>query len=368
MNGGIITLDIRMKYFKKCSAVGFFIFFIVFQIRFIGFVKEQNRIINIGKISELPEKPLKSINKLVLNKGQNYIHDLIYFRGYVYVLAATNPSIIIKLDQNNLRIIKILTFPPDGRHNHGMKLTQLAGKNRIYAVFGGINEMNISEIDPESLTFRDAPRQPDVFNGQDPSITTDGEFIFVLTNTKPSIIRKVSPENLKQISFVTLSEMNYGHGMKYDGKFLYATGNDSPAWLARVDPKSLKYSGKHFLPGDSVASDDIAVTDKWVFIGIEKHHLGDILIIDKTTLKTVHRISTGINAPCYGVFLDKNYIWALFDTRPGKIVRFNLNNFKADKYILGPGENAPSQMVMINNQMILGTFTDPAVIANFNFN
>lgn len=298
---------------------------------------------------------------VTLNEGNNLIHGLLFSQDYLYALTQTKPAKLLKINPADLRQEATISFPNDGLHQGGEDIVFAKGK--LWAIFDSYSQINLSQIDPQTLFVKDIGNWLKVPAGHKPSFEIVDNYLYLLTNKKPSKIYKISLSEYKIIGQVSLTGCDWGHAIAFDGVSLFATGAASPAWIAKVNPTDLTFSCQHFKENDNIATDDMAFSPNFVFVGLEKTTKGKILRIQKQNLALINEVNTDIDGGSLGTFYDGKFVWSVFNSAPGKIIRINPESLKYDQFSFGEDENYPNEIAKDANNLFVSFFQSPAKLA-----
>jgi hypothetical protein len=218
---------------------------------------------------------VKIIETVTLNIGESSIHGSTFVNDYFYLTTATMPAKILKINANNLADYKAATFPT--WYNWAEQVVYSTFTKKLYTVFANMSEIKIAEIDPGSLSYvENKIRDTTHSNGSGSyTIATDGPFLYATSYSANGRI-KICKYSLTTFSGAPVDTIDLGtslpnaHSMQYDGNYLYITGASIPPWVAKVrtEDMALIQAENRNIPGIK-ATDDFAVTDKYLFIGTE---------------------------------------------------------------------------------------------------
>ncbi len=298
---------------------------------------------------------------VTLSAGNNYIHGLTFARGYIWGVTATSPGRVIRFNPDNLDDYSVTTFDSDGFHNSAVDLLFSKEKDRLYIIFGSMVRNTIVEMNPVTLSYADVVSDTTNPSGTSASLSSDGSFLYVLTNTSPTKIIKYSLTDFSTTNTASLTDLNGGHALRFDGTNLYASSASNPAWIARITPSSLAYSSQAVASADSPLTDDLTFSGDYVYLGPENTTSKSILRVNKSTLAIEH-IYTNISAASYGVFFDGRYIISLHNTSPGTMVRLDPQTLEVKTFTFPTGANSPNEVTTDGQRYFVTFYLSPAQI------
>jgi hypothetical protein len=205
--------------------------------------------------------------------GTAMAHDKI-FLGMAAVHGNQYPTntIIVFDDLAHLDHIVRLTIPEQG-DIQTMVYDQPTDK--IYFMFSKNQRLDIYQLDPNTYAYSAIISTSSVDVGMKPAITTDGTYVYGITQTEPSTVFKV------RISDGNLSTNSVGHikdghsaaiGMHGDTAELYFGGGISSSF-EKVDAATLASTGTIKLPGCILTNDmpyqKIDSQAGYVYVGCE---------------------------------------------------------------------------------------------------
>lgn len=327
------------------------------------------------KLSRLIEQKNKENNffanrkTVVLNKNIGYFHELKIVNGFLYGITRTVPAKLVKINPDSLTVASELTFPLDGYHNYASDFIFEKKQNKFYIVFGGVVTL-VSQVDLKTFSYKDVfllktNYQSSKGNINSPSITDDGEYFYIISNFKQTVVHKIQFKDLKLINTTLLAnQLSYGHTIRFYKNYLYATGGRT-GWIAKIRPDDLSYTYKVFPKKYRVVTDDMAMNKNTIFIGFENEK-GELLAVDTDDL-SYFSIPTNIKADCYGVYYDGKYIWALFKTSPGKIIQINMRDKVLKEFNMGAEENNPNEIITDGKRLFISYWTELVVISRIDY-
>lgn len=327
----------------------------------------------------LPKKARAAVSPQIINKqtvtlaaGENQIHSFIYHNNKIYAGTRTTPAKFLRFnDLDDLTDYDVVTFANDGLHNRAESMRYDATKDKIYIAFnygGPGNKVLVTEIDPDDLTYTDVIADTTALAGTSPAITSDGTSLYVLTYTYPAKIIKYNLTTYAQTTIATINDgvanKNVGHALIYDGTNLYGTGAVSPGWVAKIDPSDLTHTVANFSSGNNIATDDLTIAGDYLYVGLEAT-TGMIVKVKKSDL-SLENISTGQTVACYGTYFDGEYIWGVYNSSPGNLVRIDPTTSEINTYTFDSGENSLNEITSNGSRFFVTTWTSPAKVISFN--
>lgn len=319
------------------------IFIIVFQIIIIRY----------------PFFPKTTVN---FKPGIGFIHEWKIINNCIYAVTNTAPAKLVKINPNTLAEESILVFPSDNKHDFAFDFTYIKNKNKIYIVFGKRNT-SISEVNLKNMTHKDIFyfETKKFRRNNAPSITSDSNYIYVISTTPRSIIHKISLNNYKIVQAKRLDSLGFGHTIRYTDGWLFATGPGKSGWIAKINPKDLSFTYRFLNNIKGWPTDDLAITNDSIFVCIENKQ-GYIYKINKKDL-SVKSFPTGVPAECYGVYSDARYVWALFETKPGIIIKINPIRSSITKIHLNKGDDFPNEIISDNKFIYISYWVLPGKVS-----
>jgi hypothetical protein len=159
-----------------------------------------------------------------------------------------------------------------------------------------------------------------------------------------------------------------GYAMQVHDGILHMTGASNPAWVAKIRTADLTVLQTNILHGADGATDDFALTDRYLFIGTEyfDESFKSILYrVDIKNLSNIFEISTDVTGgPCYAVANAGQYVWAAFATSPGTLVRIDPASSEIRKYRLD--YNLPNEIISDGKRLLVTYWAqDPGRIQSF---
>jgi len=287
---------------------------------------------------------VKTIETVTLNVGESYVHGTIYVNGYYYLTTRTYPAKVLKVNANNLSDYMEATFPSDYNEAEQIVYSNVTGK--LYTVFSHWSKVIIAEIDPVTLAF-DEDKIVDTTHhtsgGLGHTMATDGSYLYATAYLSGGITQvcKYSLTTFSGTPVATLqmdSSCVNGHAMQVLDGILYMTGANNPPWVAKVRTSDLAVVQTNHLRGGVYATDDFALTDRYMFLSTESSgdaFAGTVYRVDAQNLNNVFEINTGVTGgSCFAVANALQYVWVVFATSPGTLVRIDPTSSEFKKYRL----------------------------------
>jgi len=322
---------------------------------------------------------IENIFLQTLAYGEGYIHATECALGYIWLglvidIYFNGPGKLIKMDPLNPSSYQVLTFPNDGNHQGLLDLHYIASKNKIYCLFCNHSSVFLSEVDPNTLTYTDVIA--DTISGH---VTYEGSFCYDSTycyiacaGDSPSMLLRYSLTTWGIPTVLTLSfsgkDLLLSHNCRHDGTniFISSCNNDLVTYLAFVcvDPITYTVTDGASLPinTNAIITDDSTFTSLYVWYGSELS--GNIIRVLKSNLSSQTVISMGVGASCYGAYFDGTYIWGIFNTSPGKLIRIRTTDLSLYTFTFDPGQDYPNEMLQDTNGTFYFTFwQDPAKVS-----
>ena len=304
--------------------------------------------------------------------GVNYFHAWFYVDSIHKFFGATftSPSKLVRFnDPDDLCTggegvaYDTLTFPSDGKHAGASDAFYDAGTDSIYVMHNAAGQpLTISKVNPTAMTAVDLISDLS-YQGNFGSITTDGTYLYVVTNRPTDYVLKY---NLTTGAYVNRSgALAAGHAIRYDGTNLWVTTLGSPASIFKVIPSTLAYTWATFASGDNQATDDLHVSDStYVWVGIEGST--NMVRVTKADLSLLN-VPT-FTLPSWGVWRDVTYIWSMTGSNPAYAVRVDpvttptVTVWGFSSYVRGSNELAFDNQ----NRAFITFYTAPAQVVRIN--
>jgi hypothetical protein len=244
-------------------------------------------------------------------------------------------------------------------------------KNKIYALFYS-GSVLVAEIPLDLSSTGTDVIDNSTYVNQEGSLCTDGTNLYVATSSSPSHLLAYSLSDWHLVHDLELTtggkSLNIGHNCRCDGTSIFvssASGDLVNNWaFVRVDLSDLTQVARAAsFPNNTnaVLTDDSCFTSEYVWYGSEDS--GNIIRVDKSTLASQTVISTGIGAACFGTYFDGSFIWACFNSSPGKIVRIDPNTLAAVTYQLGPRQDSPNEIWGLGGSLCFAFWQNPALVS-----
>jgi hypothetical protein len=329
---------------------------------------------------------VKAIETVTLNNDEWLVHGSLYLNGYYYLSTRTSPAKIIRLNANNLADYKVITFP-DG-YSSAEQLAYSSNTGKIYTIFfSGDNKTEIASIDPSTMAYNENAIYDSLHDSQQgsgPTIAIDGDYLystaFVHISGHPierTLLLKYSLTSMSSIPVDSLlldSTCSNAHSMRYKDGMLYITGATTPPWIAKVRASDMTLIQKKDMPGGDIFTDDFAMTDSYIFGGLESDYhssySGTIFRISQNDITQIYGIATGtkggsgLAGNCYGVQEAIGYIWAIFNTTPGTLTRIDPVSLQFKNYRLD--YNSPNEIISDGKRLFITYWNlTPGVVQAF---
>jgi len=270
-----------------------------------------------------------------LVSGLGYIHGTVYVQKYNAFFASTrtNPANIIKF--NNTADISDYTSSTVEIYNADA-IAYSSYKDKLYVIqsTATLSRTTIYEVDPNDLSSSQVINSLAYTAGGSPAMVIDGQYLYVLSYQSPSVIYKWDLDTYTLTDSETLGvNSENGHTMVLDGDYLYVSGAGGSNWVGKINKNDLTYTNTSISYNDRTSTDDSAVTENYYFIGSEVS--GNITRINKSDLTSQTSVNFGITDSCYGIYYNSSispYVYAVFNSNPGKMVRFNPDTLDYETY------------------------------------
>lgn len=309
-----------------------------------------------------------------------YLHGFLKVGDYIFASTRSGPVKILKLNANDLTY-EVLEFTGaanfETTYGEIDKLTYSATKDRIYGCFGDLSpydrKVRVVEINPHTLAWSvviTETRNPN--SGWGPPITCDANYLYVGTyKSGTGTTDDVFKYNLSDYSYVgqvNVSGANRGiHALYADpySNYLYATefSYTTTARVFKIDRTTLTIVDTVTLDHGS-PTDEFAITQTHIFVGLEDPTLRYVYKIDKSNLANISHITlpSGVT-PCYGLTYDGTWIWGTYATSPGKLLKLNPTDMTYTIFTLPAGYNAINGFIDDGDRMFLSCWDHPAKVA-----
>ena len=295
---------------------------------------------------------------LTVSSHLSFMHGFIYQKDKLWASDMQFPNNLIRFNNpNDLTDYDTLQIGADGNEGDGYDLIYVPSKDKIYAITnntGLTGHAKIYEVDPVTLT-KTLRVDYDATFFEISSLATDNIYLYALVTG--GTILKI---NLSDFSFTThsISSSSNAHSIRYDGTYLYVTdvGNQR-AWQVRPSDMTVLNTSDF---GSSGFTDDFCFAGDNLYCGVETTS-GNIFVINKITW-TSSTIATGVAAECFGTFFDGKYVWAVFNTSPGTIVRIDPETKNVYKFTLSSGENTPSEIISDGQRFFITSYINPSKV------
>jgi hypothetical protein len=299
----------------------------------------------------------QSVN-LVTNV-EGLLHSLYYSNGKLWASDMLNPNHFYRFnDPDDLTDYDVLQIGDDSNWDSGYDAIYVKSKDRHYTTStdnGGTGFSRIYEIDPVTLT-KTIILDVDVAYMSFSSLASDETYLYALS--ADGTIYKIDLSDYSYVTDATLTATFVNaHALRYDGTYLYVTNVTSGARIAQVDPATLTVLQNTLIASGTGFTDDFCFAGDYVWAGRETT-TGLIYKIKKSDF-TFTTVSTGVAAQCYGTFFDGKYVWALFNTSPGQMVRIDPETHEMYKHTFATGENAVNELCTDGQRLFVSCFLFP---------
>lgn len=310
------------------------------------------------------------------------IHGFVRVSDYLFGGHQTSPGRITRFHVDDLNDQTTYVFPNDGVHTGGEAIVYDEGRGRLYLLHPNSTQVTISEIDPETLAATDKVAENRVGGSTNgaaagPSLTSDGTYLYVLTQTRPALVLKYALADGALIDSATLTNSN-GHALTHDGEYLYATGNivgtavaATPYWVAKLDLATLTAVSEVSAEASyRIATDDICVVGDYLYIGLEDPPgLTDGVIqrrrVSDLGLDTNIVVAGVGTAACYGTHWDGKFVWSLWSTTPGLAVLIDPQTLEQRRFTFRTGQNQPNEFATDGRRVFFTHWGNPAKVSRY---
>ncbi len=252
---------------------------------------------------------------------------------------------------------------------HDIIYSTSKGKLYVSACLGNTH-LRIREIDPTTLatTLVVDATLSGIISIANESLCTDETYLYfpsVTLKSDFSIECRVYKYALSDWSLIGYTVLTGGiigaHCARFDGSKIYIT---SAAYVVRINPNGsgLPIQEEILTVSGAIFTDDMAITSTHLFLGNEVTTGTNLLRVNKTALSTYETITTDIRQSCFAAYYDGEYIWAVFNTSPGTLIRLDPVGLSQCHYIFATG-NGTNEVVSDGQRLYLTTFgDDPAKV------
>jgi hypothetical protein len=304
---------------------------------------------------------VKTIETVTMNIGESYVHGSIYVNGYYYLTTRTNPAKILKMNADNLVDYKEATFPSG--FNGAEQVVYSKRTSKLYTVFAG-NKTVIAEIDPVTLAYQHDKIVDTLHStngGVGHTMAADDDFLYVTVFPSYGITQIVKYSLLTfstvPVDTITLPGPYYhGHAIRCVNNDVVVMGGNNPMWIVKIKASDMTFLQGYDLPAENHVTDEFAVNGNYYFAGTEakpsESTAGYIYRISSSNVSQVFSLQTGITiGQCYGVQEALGYVWSIFSTTPGTLVRIDPVAMEFKKYRLD--YNIPNEIVSDGKRLLI---------------
>lgn len=214
-----------------------------------------------------------------------YAHGTVMAHDKIYIGMADNSGnpfptnqIQIFFDLNDLNKQVIIPIPIEGDIS-SMIYDSL--RDKIYFNLSKSSTLSVLRIDPRSYMMTILLSTTSIASGRRPAITTDGKYVYGITNTDPSKIFKIDLDSRRVEVSTTTGHIVNGHsatiGVYASSTELYFANNTFDQF-EKVDANTLRTLATTTLPQCAITDDMpyLAQGDNWgyVYLGCEKEPFG----------------------------------------------------------------------------------------------
>lgn len=296
---------------------------------------------------------------VTLQTGEDQMHGWQYSDGKIFGIGASFPPKFYRFnDMDDLTDYDTITISR-GEFDLAYDGVFVPHKNKYFTGWSEndlIGDSYIYEIDPVTLDTTmiihyDVPAD---YYFSPAAFDYDDDYLYILINSGK--ILKVDFDDYSYTS-TTLSNAENAHSMKQKDGYLYITDvANGRAWKVRTSDMTVLQNTDF----GSGFTDDFTLVGGNMWCGVEAT-TGVITIIDGVAW-TSSTISTGVLASCYAVKYLGKYVYALYNTSPGTVVRIDPETKEVWKFTLQSGENSPNEITSDGQRLILTTFQSPSKV------
>lgn len=297
---------------------------------------------------------------ITLAAGEDELHGFIYAKGKLWASDMAFPNYLYRFnDPNDLTDYdKVQIGTSGGDWGNGYDVLYVPEKNKIYTVTNDTGSTGFAEIysiDPDATSMtKTLVLSYDTSFWFIQSLASDGTYLYALVGD--GTIIKIDLSDNTYVTSVVSSTSN-AHTIRYDGTYLYVTSVNI-ARIARIDPVTLTVLQNTLLQAGQGITDDFCFAGDYIWLGLEAL-TGSILKVKKTDF-TFTTINVGLLTQCYGTYFDGWYVWAVYNTSPGTLVRIDPETHEIYKKVLEAGENASNEIISDGQRLFITCFLSPA--------
>lgn len=297
---------------------------------------------------------------ITLAAGEDELHGFIYAKGRLWASDMDFPNSLYRFNNPDdlTDYDKLQIGASGGDWGNGYDILYVPEKDKLYTVTndtGSTGFAEIYEVDPETL-IKTLVLSYDTSFWFIQSLASDGTYLYALVGD--GTIIKLNLTAYTYTTVVVPSTSN-AHAIRYDGTYLYVTSVNI-ARIARIDPTTLTVLQNTLLQGGQGITDDFCFAGDYIWLGLEAL-TGSILKVKKSDF-TFTTITTGLLTQCYGTYFDGWYVWAVYNTSPGTLIRVDPETHEIYKKVLETGENISNEIVSDGQRLFVTCFLSPAKV------
>jgi uncharacterized repeat protein (TIGR01451 family) len=331
-----------------------------------------------------PDMPQSSdVVSKFLPSGDNYIHGLIYYNGFLYASTRTDPARVLKINPNTLDVSTSVTLT-----------SQIEGEDIIAAnsylwVIIYSEPARLIRVDPDTLDWTVALE----FNTPVTATMGAGESLAYAFNylwvggrdhlARVDISNPISPTyQLYDLDSLNLSTSNVGllGSLAHDNQFLWGTykqhtgplnaGSFYASTVVKMNPADpASVYTKTEISTDT--PDDSAFTGGAYFVGGEgqPNQTTPSNIYQFSSDPAVYTTTQAAGSASFGLFVnpgEPQYIWGAYVDSPGTVKKFDLSSTPVFSLTLPSGFNDPSEIAFDGDgNVYITTWQAPAGIVKY---
>jgi hypothetical protein len=329
---------------------------------------------------------ITTVSQASLGTGNNQVHGLIYYNGYLWATTRTDPARILQIDPGTLIVEETITVPDTASLDHGQDILEARGY--IWVVLYN-DPTRIVRVDPDTLAYQyyDLTGGSNCLYYGNPSRFVYGSSLeFVDPNlwvgglnclARVNINNPLSPsvEGFYDLSAIALpGGYTTIEALTYGDNYLWANFIQRPsltsASIARIDPLDPANVYIYTTIANELFPDDMVHIAGSLYTSDEGGSQSDLYQFPLSL--TPYSTGYATNSVSYGTFynpLDFDSFWGAYVNSPGRLIRFDLdlNTLQPPTSLLLPtGYIDPSEIAFDENgNMYVTTWQTPSGIVRY---
>lgn len=309
--------------------------------------------------SEGGAENIQSVNSVVINRkfdyGDNQIHGLIYYDGYLWASTRTSPARVLKIDPHTLDYQRITM-------SYGLNSGEdiEAAEGAIWVILY-TNPSKLVKINPSDLSWQVVL----TLNGLSYGGSLDYSNGYLWVGGRDRIVARINLSNLTYQTFYypTAASGTQFHAISSGGNYLWAaapTGN--AATIVRINPNNpTDYSSLNI---SQPLPDDMVYREDYLFVAGEQSQSNIFRIANDLTYTTTLKSQN----VAYGVFATPytNTIYSAYVGSPGYVIEYDIDLNSYYTHTLPTGFNNANEVVTDTLGFIYVTaWQSPAGVVKF---